>query len=50
MEVLLQLEIVHHRAAFRALVPKAFRHVIAAVLAAQARLAENSHGACWFRD
>lgn len=42
--ILMQLQVVDHRAAIRALVPHAFGHVISAVVAAQAGFAENSHG------
>jgi hypothetical protein len=44
MKVLLQLDRVNHRTAIRALDPKAFRHVFAAVFSAQAGFVENAHG------
>jgi len=39
-----QLQLMDHRSAFRALAPQALGHVITFLVAAQAGLAENSHG------
>lgn len=44
LEVLLEFQVVDHGLAIRALVPKAFRHVFTAVVAAQAGFAEDAHG------
>jgi hypothetical protein len=44
LEVLFEFEGMDHRSALRALGPKAFWHVVALLLVAEERFAEDAHG------
>jgi hypothetical protein len=43
VKILLEFQVMDHAATIRALVPEAFRHVIAAVARVQVGFAENAH-------